>query len=230
MVQSGSLAALLLDFDGTLVRLDVDWDGARRDLYRLFRRWGVESSFRPLNPELAGALSQLAAKGLSGPELWRVREEAYGFLREREVEAADHASPLEGAPELLAWAAAHRLGVAVVTSNSVAAVERVFRRFAWPSPQAVVGRETVERQKPDPEGARVALERLGVPGHRAVLVGDSDYDIQVGRAVGAVTVWVRTGPLARLNRGEPDVSVSTLRDVTLVLSGRTPPDPRSPHG
>lgn len=218
MVQSGSIAALLLDFDGTLVSLNVDWDGARRDLRRLFRRWGVESPFRPLNPDLARALADLAAAGVPESDVAEARAEAYRILRRREVEAAGTARPLPGAPELLRWAVAQRLGVAVVSSNSMEAVEHVFHRLAWPTPQVVVGRESVDRQKPDPEGARIALQRLGVPGRRAVLVGDSDYDIQIGRAVGAVTVWVQTGPFRELTHTTPDVTVPNLWALLFLLS------------
>jgi HAD superfamily hydrolase (TIGR01509 family) len=220
VVEPGGVEALLVDFDGTLVSLGVDWDQVRADLAALFRRWSVESTFRPLNPEIARALADVA--GRAPGEAAEARTAAFDLLRRHEVEAADRAEPLDGARELLEWASDRRLPVAVISSNSVDAIERVVRRFAWPPPAAVVGRETVDAAKPDPEGARLALHTLGVRGERAVMVGDSDYDVEVGRAVGAATVWVRTGGFRQLNYTRADASVASLRELPPLLSGWRP--------
>ena len=58
----------------------------------------------------------------------------------------------------------------------------------------VVGLETVHAPKPDPEGLLLALERLGVPPSRAVVVGDRDVDLEAARRAGA-TGWRATWAL-----------------------------------
>ncbi len=58
---------------------------------------------------------------------------------------------------------------------------------------AVVTANDIGRPKPDPEGLYRCLERLGADAARAVYVGDSQHDIQCGRAAGARTVGVLSG-------------------------------------
>lgn len=52
----------------------------------------------------------------------------------------------------------------------------------------VIGREDVTRLKPDPQGIALALEKNKVDKARAVIVGDSDKDINAGKNSGIDTV------------------------------------------
>lgn len=54
--------------------------------------------------------------------------------------------------------------------------------------EVVVGLDVVHAPKPDPEGLLLALERIGVPPSRAVVVGDRDVDLEAARRAGA-TGW-----------------------------------------
>lgn len=55
---------------------------------------------------------------------------------------------------------------------------------------AVVTSEQVERGKPYPDMILEACRRLGVKPDKVLVVGDSDEDVEAGRAAGAVTVGV----------------------------------------
>lgn len=57
----------------------------------------------------------------------------------------------------------------------------------------VVGGEDVMTHKPDPEGLRMALERLGVEAASCLYVGDSRVDAETARAAGARFLPVLTG-------------------------------------
>ena len=52
----------------------------------------------------------------------------------------------------------------------------------------VVCGDTLATKKPDPAGAQLCLQRLGVAAPRALLVGDSGTDVATARAAG-LTVW-----------------------------------------
>ena len=67
--------------------------------------------------------------------------------------------------------------------------------------EVVVGLETVHAPKPDPEGLLLALERLGVPPSRAVVVGDRDVDLEAARRAGA-TGWRATWALGEVPQPE----------------------------
>jgi pyrophosphatase PpaX len=76
----------------------------------------------------------------------------------------------------------------------------------------VVGLESCNRHKPDPEPVRVALERLGVRPEDAAFVGDSPHDMAAGRGAGVVTVAALWGPFSRnqLASSEPDYYIERM--------------------
>lgn len=80
----------------------------------------------------------------------------------------------------------------------------------------VVGIEDVAKTKPDPEGVLMALERLGVPPERAVMVGDTDADIGAAKAAGAwscLATWGIPDGAERASRLRPDFVANAPRDV-----------------
>jgi len=57
----------------------------------------------------------------------------------------------------------------------------------------VVTREQVEHAKPDPDLFMAAAERLGVPIHDAIVVGDSIWDLLAARRARALGVGLLSG-------------------------------------
>jgi phosphoglycolate phosphatase len=57
----------------------------------------------------------------------------------------------------------------------------------------VLGEEDVERKKPEPEAVLRTLDALGFDRDEAVVVGDTVYDLQMGRAAGCATCGVTYG-------------------------------------
>jgi phosphoglycolate phosphatase len=57
----------------------------------------------------------------------------------------------------------------------------------------VLGSDTTPERKPSPVPVQFVLARIGVSARRAVIVGDSDYDIKAGKATGVTTVGVTYG-------------------------------------
>ncbi len=84
----------------------------------------------------------------------------------------------------------------------------------------IVGREDVARMKPAPDALLVAAQRLAVPIDQCLMVGDSPNDIQAGKAAGAKTAAVLTGPYPRatIDAEHPDVVLTTIGDLVAVLA------------
>jgi pyrophosphatase PpaX len=87
----------------------------------------------------------------------------------------------------------------------------------------VVGQDSVARGKPHPEMVLTLAQRLGVRPERCLVVGDSPYDVLMGRAAGARTCAVRCAALAveDLRAAGPDSIVASLDEV-LALVEATP--------
>ena len=80
---------------------------------------------------------------------------------------------------------------------------------------SVVGGDRAGRPKPNPELLQVALGELAVEPAEAMLVGDGDHDIGMGRAAGARTCAVTWGvhPAERLRAAGADYVVHSPREL-----------------
>lgn len=101
----------------------------------------------------------------------------------------------------------------------------------------VIGGEDAPRAKPDPAPALEVLSRLGVDASSAAVVGDTAYDIEMGRRAGCRTIAVSYGYGTRLALFEAgaDVIVGDIAALPFVrpalaaqLRGTIPP-PRYMH-
>jgi len=181
-IETRPIAAVLLDVDGTL--LDT-----REFILAAFEYAATVHGFANPGRE---ALAR---------EVGRPLEVIYGRLAPRATEAAiathrafqrDHLDlvrPFPGAAEALIALHDSGLALAAVTSRS--------HRTAIPSLEvaglaglldAVVAAEDTPKLKPDPAPLLLAIERLGMVGLGAVMVGDTEHDIIAGRAAAMGTV------------------------------------------
>jgi len=78
------------------------------------------------------------------------------------------------------------------------------------------GGDSFPVMKPDPAAVLAALERLGAAPGRALLVGDSDVDVEAARRAGVRSVRVRTG-LWRAGVLVPDAEVEDLAELAARL-------------
>ncbi|MFN7252563.1 MAG: pyrophosphatase PpaX [Anaerobacillus sp.] len=83
----------------------------------------------------------------------------------------------------------------------------------------LVGIDNVEKVKPDPEPLLKALEQLGSSPERAIMVGDSQYDVLGGKNTGTLTAavaWTIKGREFIEGYG-PDVMLETMADLLSFL-------------
>ena len=98
-----------------------------------------------------------------------------------------------GAEALLLRLRERGLPLAVLTRNSLEAVERALVNFegvGLDSFVTVLTRDDPLPAKPEPHGVLEAARRLGLPASRLVTIGDYRYDVEAGMAAGTRTVWV----------------------------------------
>ena len=79
--------------------------------------------------------------------------------------------------------------------------------------------EDVDRPKPDPEPVERARRSLDLPAADVLLVGDSLYDLQAGRAAGVHTAAALWGPFSRerLAAGEPHYWLHDIDELLELL-------------
>lgn len=128
-----------------------------------------------------------------------------------------------GVPEALAALHEAGLRLGIVTSKRSGLARRGLRvcqlEYYFPT---VVGMDTTERHKPDPEPALEALRQMGeVPGAHVLMVGDSPFDILCGRGAGIKTAavgWTVNRPA--LEASQPDYWLESPADLVELVLGR----------
>jgi len=167
--------AVVYDLDGTLVRLDVDWEVVEREVERELRAVDVD----PDDYDMWEMLDAAEAAGIG--------DEVNELIAEHERDGATRATRLPTADEL----ADADVPVAVCSLNCEAACRVALDKFDLTDAfRVVAGRDTVPARKPDPRALTWVLDELGVPPERALFVGDSASDEVTAERAGTGFRWV----------------------------------------
>ncbi|TKT69377.1 phosphoglycolate phosphatase [Aquamicrobium sp. LC103] len=188
--------AVLFDLDGTLIDSAPDIAAAVNELVARHRLppFAVEKVGTMIGdgmPKLVERAFAAANMPLEGPALDEaIREMMPIYLSHLTGESR----PMPGAREALAHLRANGIATAVATNKPEKAANEVLSHFGLAGMLAtVVAGEAVARKKPAPDALLLALERLGVPPSKALMVGDSKADVGAARAAGMPVVIVRGG-------------------------------------
>jgi alpha-glucosidase len=180
-----NIAAVLFDMDGTL----VDSDAA------VERAWITWAQKRRLDPVAALAIAHGSPAHDTARRLLPQLDDSAIALAAQEQLALQYDDladvvPAPGAQLLLELLGRLRLPWAVVTSAD-RRLARARLDAAGISPPLLLTIEDVTAGKPDPEGYRLAAERLGVDPTRCLVVEDTEPGLAAGSAAGAVTAALR---------------------------------------
>lgn len=205
---------LIFDLDGTLIDSKLDLALA----VNAVRRWmGLpemphEEIYKLIGHGAPMLIRRALGEGVSEEEIARGVEY---FLRYYGEHKLDNTLPYPGVREGLA-ALSRRGGPMAVLSNKPVRPSReileglglagYFRR--------IYGGNSFERKKPDPMGVHKLLEEFACAPEEAMLVGDSDIDVQTARNSGVwacgVTYGLGSDSLALV---PPDLLVSSLAEL-----------------
>ena len=194
--------AFLFDLDGTLVdsvyqhvlawREAMAGVGIELAVWRIHRRIGMSGGL------MANAILRETGHEVTAEEagrLVRLHAEAYARLTEQ-------VRPLPGARDLLAYLTKTRTPWAIATSARIESARPTLERLGVPSDVPIITRDQVEHAKPDPDLFLAAAERLGMPIHESVVVGDSVWDLLAARRAAALGVGLLSGGYGEEELGE----------------------------
>jgi histidinol dehydrogenase len=203
---AGGRRAVLFDFDGVLAASERQHHrafaavlaplGVRLTWKRYRERYLVFDDATALRAMLADAGP--AAAGRRPPLAALVRRKRAAFRR-----LTGGAAPVGRPAARLVRALAARLPLAIVSGAARAEIAAAVRRAGIARAfRTIVAAEDVRRCKPDPEGYRLALGRLGLDGGAGcVALEDSPGGIRAARAAGLEVIGVATSyPAALLKR------------------------------
>jgi HAD superfamily hydrolase (TIGR01509 family) len=184
----------LFDLDGTLVdsvyqhvlawKAALDAEGIELSVWRIHRKIGMSGGLFT-NQLLRETGFEIDPERIE--RLRRFHAEAYNRLS-RDIR------PLPGARELLAWLTDAGIPWAIATSGRMeTAAVNLAALGVDPARTPVVTRDQVKYAKPDPDLFLAAAARLDAPIERAIVVGDSIWDVLAATRCRALGVGLLSG-------------------------------------
>lgn len=211
--------------------LVFDWDGTLVDSIARI----VESMRVAANECMLPQLDETTIRGIIGLGLPEAIRSLYPGLEDEARVAifrrvySDHylslevvPSPLfEGVRESLLAFRAQGYRLAVATGKSRRGLERVLAGHGWGDFFDVTRCADETASKPDPCMLHEILAHCGVAAGRALMVGDSPFDLQMAHNAGMTAVAVGYGaqPLTVLRGYRPHLAIDSFGDLARWLGG-----------
>jgi HAD superfamily hydrolase (TIGR01509 family) len=185
--------ALLFDLDGTLIdsvyQHVLAWHEALEELdlslavWRIHRRIGMSGGL------LVQALGREIGHRVTSEQAQKLQER-HAAVYER-YQASVQALP--GARELLQHLSRAKVPYAIATSGLPGGARSALERLGIGPEVPVVTRREVQRAKPDPDLFLAAAQKLKVSIARAMVVGDSVWDLLAARRAGCLGIGLLSG-------------------------------------
>jgi len=143
------------------------------------------------------------------------REKAMAVLEKHELDATENAEFNDGVEKLLDRAKGLGLKTAILTRNSEKSTQRVLEKLGI-EVDMVITRDSDVAIKPDPAAIHLLSRKWDIDPYQMLMVGDFRYDIDCGRAAGAITCLV-TNAKTHIQDGGPHYKVETPGEVVPIL-------------
>ena len=213
---------ILFDFDGTLADTS---EGIVRCTQATLREMGLPASTpERIRATIGLPLGQCFERGTDTP-LERIDEACLTYRRLFNEIAIPCTTLFDGVPETLAALYAKGYRLAVCTSRSSASLQELLRVHGVGTyfsahtcnDDVLQGRA---QPKPAPDLALLLLERLGARAEESLVVGDTVFDLEMGRGAGCRTCGVTYGnqDRAQLLSAAPDALIDRFSDLPGILN------------
>jgi HAD superfamily hydrolase (TIGR01509 family) len=193
MNENHGTPAFIFDLDGTLIdsvyqhvlawREALEKAGMQLSVWRIHRRIGMSGGL------LVNALLRETGRNISPAEAERLQQ----FHAAEYAKRVEQVRPLPGAKALLSYLAEAGVPHAIATSGRIDSAKPALEILGVRPDLTVITRDLVRYAKPDPDLFLAAAERLGVPIHESIVVGDSVWDLLAARRARALGVGLLSG-------------------------------------
>ena len=176
------IKAVIIDFDRTIVDLEVDWTLVRSKMTNFCTRNGVKASFSYPKPiyEVARTVSKTK----------KFYNDLLMIINKEELKSAKRSKLVSGAKDFLDFLYVNNIPFAVLSNNNSQCIVKIFKKFKLPRPKMIIGSDNVKNLKPHPEGLNKILKRMKIKNTQCLLIGDSTAESQLGKVAGVKTFIV----------------------------------------
>jgi phosphoglycolate phosphatase len=212
--------ALIFDLDGTLIDSKLDLIHSVNAMLRELKRPQLASE--TISGYIGHGAPQLVARALGGAateeELKNALQFFLGYYEEHKM---DDTCAYPGVAETLAQLS--HMPMAVLTNKPARISVRILNSLGLEKYfHAIYGGNSFESKKPDPFGANQILREFGIAGREALLVGDSEVDVQTARNAGTQAAAVNYGFGLHDRAAYPaDIYLDRFADLVGVVTNHT---------
>jgi phosphoglycolate phosphatase len=211
--------ALIFDLDGTLI-------DSKLDLIHSVNAMLTEMGRSTLSGEIISSYIGHGAPMLVSRALGGVAKEdelARGltyFLDYYEEHKLDNTRLYPETTDTLAKLKEQNISMAVLTNKPVKISVRILETLgAAKYFRAIYGGNSFDTKKPDPRGAKAILDEFGVNASDAMMIGDSEVDIQTARNANMIATAVNYGFGIHDRTQHPaDIYLDRIGDLLAILS------------
>jgi phosphoglycolate phosphatase len=186
-----SVRALIFDLDGTLIDSKLDLISSVNVMLREMGRGRLAEE--TISGYIGHGAPKLVARALGDSATQEELDRALKFfLGHYEEHKMDTTRAYPGVEETLEALAAFPM--AVLTNKPVRVSVRILVALGLAKYfRAIYGGNSFETKKPDPLGANSILRELGASPREALMIGDSEVDVQTARNAGMLAAAVNYG-------------------------------------
>jgi phosphoglycolate phosphatase len=211
------IRALIFDLDGTLI-------DSKLDLIRSVNAMLAETGREPLHEDTVSSYighgaPRLVARALGNGAAEEECDRALKFfLAHYDEHKLDSTRAYPGVAEALDELL--KFPMAVLTNKPVRVSQKILEGLGLAKYFcAVYGGNSFETKKPDPLGAKKILEELNAAPREALMVGDSEVDVQTARNAGTLAAAVNYGFGTHDRAAYPaDIYLDRLTELADLLS------------
>jgi len=210
------MGAILFDLDGTLVNTAPDLAGAVNDMR-------VERGLDPLPLSDLSPLCSFGGRGMLGkgldltPDDERYQDTYDAFIEAYRQRMTRESKAYDGMRKLVREIVADGAIWGVITNKTEALARPLMDFLAFdPPPACVIGGDSAGAPKPDPAPMLMACRQIFVDPAHCIYIGDSDRDVEAGRAAGMATIAVTYGYIPTgddIHSWNADIVVNTVAEL-----------------
>src|SRR5271169_4409666 len=210
-----SLKLVIFDLDGTLIDSSADIANAINYAIGPYRvkPVTVQETIGLLGEGISRLMERIIDKeGIKADKDLLIER----FLDYYSTHLTDNTTVYPGVREVLAQMPACRK--AVISNKRESLSIKILEKLGLSAFfDMIAGSDTTEERKPSPVPVRHVLSMLGILPEEAVIVGDSNYDIEAGKAAGIKTVAVTYGYRSRDLLQGADFIINKMEELMKIL-------------